>query len=420
MVEEWLGSLRSKSTKIVYLAGLKSFVKAIAGKGDFNKFIEQYVAKVKKGHDPFEDLLTYASSLADKPPKTASTYMHGVINFLEYTFDFELSKKQSRLLRNKLPKGKRARTIEEDLTRDRLRKILTHCDTKGKSLFLFLVSSGIRVGEALQLELDDIDLKGEPVKVNVRGEYTKTGDPYYSFISKEATESLTEWLKTRGQYLLTSAGRGSGLAKIGDGRGVKPVEDKRIYPFSFSVASAMWNNALKKAGLENHDKGTNRRTLHIHMLRKFFNSQLKLVVPKEIVEALMGHEEGLSDAYRRYSLDQIKEWYLKGEPHLYVFVPQEISRIQTHFNAELQELKDKVSDLLYQNQKLLIKRDEQTVKVEKLSKTLDDLSKFMESKVESITRELWEKWLREQEDADREAQKELQEWRREHHTRKEQ
>jgi len=143
-------------------------------------------------------------------------------------------------------------------------------------------------------------------------------------------------------------------------------------------------------------------------------------VPKEIVEALMGHEEGLSYAYRRYSLDQIKEWYLKGEPHLYVFVPQEISRIQTHFNAELQELKDKVSDLLYQNQKLLIKRDEQTVKVEKLSKTLDDLSKFMESKVESITRELWEKWLREQEDADREAQKELQEWRREHHTRKEQ
>lgn len=66
---------------------------------------------------------------------------------------------------------------------------------------------------------------------------------------------------------------------------------------------------------------------------------------------------------------------------------------------------------LYQNQKLLIKRDEQTVKVEKLSKALDDLSRFMGSKVESITRKLWEKWMREQEEADGEAERELQEWR---------
>ena len=398
-------SLRSESTRHVYSAGLKRFAKVVVGEG--NKNIEQYVVRVKKGHDPFEDLLTYASALIDKPPKTANSYMHGVINFLEYAFSFELSKKQRKQLRNKMPKGKRARTIEEDLTRDRLRKILTHCDTKGMSLFLFLVSSGIRVGEALQLELDDIDLKSERMKVNVRGEYTKTGDPYYSFISKEAKEALTEWLKVRGEYLLTSTKRGSGLAKIGDGRGVKPIEDNRIFPFSFTVASAMWNNALNKAGLENHDKGTNRRTLHIHMLRKFFNSQLKIVVPKEIVDALMGHEEGLSEAYRRYSPDQIRQWYLKGEPHLYIFVPQEISKIQTHFNAELEKLKEQVSDLLYQNQKLLIQRDELRSKVEDLSKTVNGLSRFMESKVEEITRKLWEKWLREQEEADREAGKKL-------------
>jgi len=240
--------------------------------------------------------------------------------------------------------------------------------------------------------------------VNVRGEYSKTGDPHYSFISQEAKESLVECLKVRGDYLISSSKRGRGLAKTGYGRGVKSVEDKRIFPFSFSVASQMWNNALKKAGLENHNKGTNRRTLHIHMLRKVFNSQLKLVVPREVVEALTGHEEGLSDAYRRYTQEQIREWYLKGEPHLYVFVPQEIGKIQTQFNAELEELNKKISDMLYHNQRLLLERDELRGKVEGLSRTVDDLSKTLVLKVEKIARHVYEDLPREIEEMKRAQQ----------------
>lgn len=412
VVEKWLESLRSKSTRNVYLSGLRGFTKIIFGDVELEKTLQNYLTEIGKGRDPFKDLLAYATSLADRPPKTANSYIHGVINFLEHTAEFELTRKQRRTLRNKLPRGRRARTIEEDLTRDRLRKILTHCDTKGMTLFLFLENSGIRVGEALQLELDDIDLKSEPIKVNVRGEYAKTGDPYYSFIGQEAKESLTEWLKVRGQYLLSSAKRGRGLAKTGDGRGVKPIEDNRIFPFSFSVATSMWNIALRRAGLENHDKGTNRRTLHIHMLRKYFNSKLKLVVPREIVEALMGQEEGLSDAYRRYSEQEIRDWYLKGEPHLYVFVPQEISKIQTHFKGELQELKDKVNDMLYQNQKLLIDRDELRSKIEHLSQTVGNLTENFTKNVEVVAQSIYQRWLRQHYEDERKAIKELEDYRK--------
>jgi integrase len=397
MIDEWLKSLRSKSTKNVYLSSLKNFVRVVIG--DYDNLDQTMQNYLKQKKNPYEDLLTYATSLRDSPPKTANAYVQAVINFLEFSSDFELSKKQRKQLRNAQPRGSRARTIEEDLTIQRLRNILTHCDSKGKALFLFLESSGIRVGEALQLELDDIqnlDLKNEPVKVNVRGEYTKTGDPYFSFISQEARESLIEWLKVRDDYLASSAQRGRGLAQFKeDGRGVKPIKDKRIFPFSFSVAQSMWNNALKKAVLENHDKGTHRRTIHIHMLRKIFLSQLKLVIPPEIADALAGHEEGLSSAYRRYSEAQIKEWYLKGEPHLYVFVPQEISQIQTHFNTELQDLKEKMSNLLYDNQRLMVDRDEQRKRVEELSKTMNSLQSLMEGKIEAITVKLIEKRMEE-------------------------
>jgi integrase len=78
-----------------------------------------------------------------------------------------------------------------------LRRILSHMDVKGKSLFLVLASSGMRIGEALRLKVEDVDLTSDPPKINIRGEYTKTGNPRIAFISFEARESLEEWLKNR-------------------------------------------------------------------------------------------------------------------------------------------------------------------------------------------------------------------------------
>jgi len=313
---------------------------------------------------------------------------------LDYVADFELTKKQRRLLRNRLPKGKRARTIEDDLTREKLRKILTHCDAKGKALFLFLESSAIRVGEVLQLQLDDIDFQSKPVpKIDVRGEYTKTGNVCRTFLSKEAKSFLLEWLRVREQYLKSSEKRGRGLAnKFRDGRGLKPKEDNRIFPFSFSVARDMWNNALKKSGLEKRDKGTNRLTLHIHMLRKYCSSTLKLAGANPVVvERLMGHEVGMSAEYLKIPDATLLEEYMKGEPHLHVFTTEVIT-----------ELKTGVSGIASEYVKL-------KNKVRRLETELDELSKFLEEKVVETTQQLFEKWIRDSET----GRKLLETWRRE-------
>jgi len=321
------------------MSGLRDFARVIGVD------IEQYISKINEGRVPFEDLLAYASHLTEKntPPKTAGLYMLAITNFLEFEFDYELSRKQRKQLRNKMPRGKRARTVEDDLTRKRLRKILTHCDAKG-ALFYFLASSGIRIGEALQLELDDIDLESVPAKVNVRGEYTKSGEGYYSFITEEAQLYLDQWLRIRPDYLKSSEKRG---LKLRHRKKQKPTVDNRIFPFHYQVATMMWNNALLKTGLKRRDKGTNRRTLHIHMLRKFFNSQLKgeANLPRDIVEVLMGHEEGLDGAYRRYTPEQIKEWYQKGEPYLTIDVPKGLTEMRQTYDKRIEALRTKVEDL---------------------------------------------------------------------------
>ncbi|MEM2027605.1 MAG: site-specific integrase [Candidatus Bathyarchaeia archaeon] len=93
-------------------------------------------------------------------------------------------------------KGSRALMLDKVPSNAELRQILNHMDAKGRSLFLVLASSGMRIGEALKLMVEDVDLASEPPRINIRGEYTKTGNPRIAFISSEAKETIQEWLHT--------------------------------------------------------------------------------------------------------------------------------------------------------------------------------------------------------------------------------
>jgi hypothetical protein len=82
-------------------------------------------------------------------------------------------------------------------------------------------------------------------------------------------------------------------------------------PMSYWNADHIFSLALKNAGLgEKDDQG--RATIHIHCLRKFFFTQMLQPLGRDIAEALMGHKLFLDSAYRRYTEDQMREFYLKG------------------------------------------------------------------------------------------------------------
>jgi integrase len=344
-IMEWLNTYPKKSTRKVFKAGAMHFLNHIYGPGDLEAQASKYVQEYKSGQrDPFKDLLSFAASLADKPPKTCKAYVPAAKSFLEYTLNFEFTTKQSRLITNRLPKGK-ARTVEADITRDDLKAILNQCDLKGRALFLFLASTGMRIGEALQITLDDLNLQADPPTVLVRQQYTKTGAQYYTFLTTEAKEALIEWLKIRESYIKSALNRGIGLSKTAPGRGVKSPEDRRVFPFSKSVAEQMWYNAIEKAGLNHKDPSTGRYRWRIHMLRKWFISQAKLAAPENVVEAWAGHVGYLDDAYRRYTKQQLAELYKKAEPYLLINVSKDVVEIQSSFKSELESAKAKILDL---------------------------------------------------------------------------
>jgi len=136
---------------------------------------------------------------ADRPPKTIRVFLVSAKMFLLES-DVELSQRFWRRLRRRI-QGSRARTIDRVPSNKELRDIMKHLDIHCQALFLLLASSGMRIGEALQLSPEDIDLTRQPAKVTIRGQHTKSGNPRTTFLSREAVEALKQWLPHRDNYL---------------------------------------------------------------------------------------------------------------------------------------------------------------------------------------------------------------------------
>jgi integrase len=327
-----------------------------------------------------KDLLDFAVSLQNRPPLSARQVFNSVKEFLSAN-EIEVKEHELKRIRSKLPKGS-TRTIEKDLDIETIRSLLQHLDTKGRALVLVLASSGMRVGEALQITLDDIDLKAKPATITIRGEYVKTGNQRISFISREAVQAVEEWIKVRDAYLISSQSRNNGLISAGRAK-PKASEDNRLFPFSDNTAWQMWGGALEKSGLLSRDKITRRKQLHFHMLRKFFISQMSLIVSKEIPETLSGHSGYLTDAYRRYTKAQLKEQYLKAEHVLTIQTPKEIAEIETEFKARLQDQGMILERMAAENVELksmILKQQEVTQKLndekEGLKQSLEEIGNF--------------------------------------------
>ena len=234
--------------------------------------------------------------------------------FLSY-YDVEPSNKfWKKLRKSKKDKGNRPITLDRTPTRKELRRIILEGRPMARAMFLIASSSGMRIGEILQLVPEDVILKHDPPRINIRGEYTKTGRSRTVFISNEASDALEAWYDERDNWIENAT------KKLGAIRIYDYTKDPRIFPIHRSMCSVMWNNMLRKANLDERDLTTGTRKLHIHVLRKYFRTNLTYAgMPLDVVEALMGHSGYLTDAYQRYSLEQLAEMYKKVVNSISIF-----------------------------------------------------------------------------------------------------
>ena len=131
-------------------------------------------------------------------------YYNSVIRFIyEVTLDKVLNKKQ-------LPMRKRKKTVYKVLTKKELSTFFNCVDNfKYKTIFMLAYGSGLRIGEIVNLRVEDIDSKN--MRIFVRE--GKGNKERYTILSKQSLEMLrTYWgkyrpNKRRGRIFLSETGQ---------------------------------------------------------------------------------------------------------------------------------------------------------------------------------------------------------------------
>jgi len=331
--------------------------------GELNNLADQYFSEKR---DFEEDIENFLINIKERPPKTIRLYLSIVKTFLVEN-DIELPEKYWRRIRGRIKGGKR--TVDKPPTNEELKRIIMNMPQNGKALFLALASSGMRIGEALKIELDDVYLNENPVRIQLRGENTKNGDGRTVFISSEAKEQIMEYLKNRDNYLNLATKR----SRFG-----KSTEDKRLFPFEDTTALVIWKGAIDKANLNGRDKSTNRYVFHPHVLRQFFRSRMSTIVPVDLIEELMGHSGYLTNEYRKHTIQELAKAYSSGESTVMIFGNiEKVTELKQEVENNKQQLQTIINSLATENVALKQRLSNVEEGWKKFETLYNDLVKFV-------------------------------------------
>ena len=373
-LQSFLANYEKEKTKKTFVWVLGVFSKSIYGdKKNLDEKMDQYLSEKR---DYEKDVEEFYISLNGKPPLSKRLMVSNLKTFL-LDNDIEISTKFWKRLKERNKVAVRAVSFDEIPETKQLQQIFTHLNAKAKALFMVLTSSGMRIGEALQLLLNDIDFTSTPTKIRIRAETTKTGSKRVAFISEEATEAIKEWLKVRSSAIDTIVKRSSTRKA--------ELNKNRIFPFEHNNASYMWREALIKAKLDQRDVTTGRYNFHVHVLRKFFRTQMATVIQVDIVEALMGHEGYLTSVYRKYSTKQLSEFYLKAEHTVSIFKDtQKIMKLKKEIDITKSEIEQHNKSLGIQLDNVRAENIQQKDQISKLKCDTDCNRAYIQDLIEQV------------------------------------
>jgi integrase/recombinase XerC/integrase/recombinase XerD len=201
---------------------------------------------------------------------TVRTRMASLIAFLHFLIEQDIlsSSPLKRRIKLKLPD-----TLPRAMNPKDVKKLIGVIDdARDRALILLLLRTGMRIGEALGLTMNDIDLKGKKILL-MEGEKNNMGRVVY--LSNDALFALKRWLAIR-----------------------KKEETYIFYghrhaPICYSTGRIRFVTYLKKARLDH--KGYT-----VHCLRHTYASELlNAGMRLEVLQQLLGHQD--IEVTRRYA-----------------------------------------------------------------------------------------------------------------------
>ena len=187
-----------------------------------------------------------------------------------------------------------------------------------KGIYLALISSGMRIGETLQVRKKDLDFSRSRIMIRIPAEITKAKESRITFLSKEAEDN--------NKHVFSLAPNDLVWGKSENWLNNTNLEGRSLY------------RLLENLGMdEKYPSGINKITLH--SFRAYFVTKGNKV-EANFGHALAGHGFYMKQ-YDRYSEDELEELYMKLEKEISVFdlskKENEIQKLKRE-NQQLQKL----------------------------------------------------------------------------------
>ena len=249
------------------------------------------------------------------------------------------------------------------LTIDEIKQLLETAGRKKKILYLTLLSSALRIGEAVQLKKKDLELVEHNFMINVRGAITKTQKGRTTFMSKEATRLVIPlWKKLDDEDLVYGTNKDPAKAR--------------------SAEEVRFNDYRKKCGFNTKYDYSNRFHISLHSFRAYFITKVSRHDPN-LAKRLAGQKSYL-EQYDRMSTKEKLELYKKAEPDLFIYEQKPVPE-------EILELTKKVHELEEKNQRI----DGLEKKVSSYEVLDEYIKQHYFPKIKKNAKE-YKKWLREE------------------------
>ncbi len=344
---------------------------------------DNLIEEIKQEHtDPYRVLNAFIQYLQhdhNLSPNTLKQHVMIAKNLLEY-YDVDVIPRKFKL-KVKIPKT--IRKNKQALSKNDIINILNSCaDIRLKTYVMLLAATGMRPEEALSIRIKDIDTTSNPVKIFLRGEYTKTKMDRTILLTDEVAKQLNSWMnyKYRSRRVSRYDKDGKSITEL---RTPTKNEYDLLFAANYSeIPNSVYGdlckgfgNMLDRIGHGSREEFTpnpqchkihhRRRCITLHSFRRFVKSTISDLGYSDFSEYFIEHSS-VSTYYRKTDKEKI-EIFRKIEPHLtYLDYPT--------LEQKGADVQAKVEHLENENQRL---RHSDQMKEDALATLSDQVMKLM-------------------------------------------
>lgn len=241
----------------------------------------------------------------------------------------------------KVPKIVKIR--EMPLDKEIIARLLRNAKPKLHLAIIVASSTGMRIGELVQIKISDVDFTQNPVQVYLRANTTKTRESRECFLTAEATNALKDYLKRYHRW-----NEGVNDVAILDKQIFATVYRHRGQFIADSIIKTLQTELreIVRAIPDLNIKDENgRQSIHLHSFRKFFRTTVGNAVGRDFAEAIIGHRFYL-DTYYQITDEKKKELFLQAEPYLTISDFKAVEKNIKQMNEKYTELETKFENLM--------------------------------------------------------------------------